>query len=104
MLVRRWALPGCTACRALADSYEKTYRSGGAISGSTKTQITRVLSVDLPEKDKAKVVFTAKIGPSVLRPSASASPTPLVGGSQRWEFYLSSKGTQWMTFEVKLTE
>jgi hypothetical protein len=103
-LVRRWALPTCSACRGLADAYEKTYRSGGAISGSTRTQVTRVLSVDLVGTDRAKVVFNAKIGASVLRPSATASPTPLSGGDQRWEFYLGSQGGHWMTYTLNLTE
>jgi hypothetical protein len=103
-LVRRWALPGCVACRAFANEYEKTYRSGGGITGSTQTQVTRVLSVELAGKDRAKVVFDTKIGPSVMRTSATASPEKLSGGDERWEFYLSSKAGHWLIFELKLTE
>src|SRR5262245_17283876 len=44
-LVRRWALPQCVACRAFADEYEKIYQAGGGITGSTQTQVTKVLSV-----------------------------------------------------------
>jgi Family of unknown function (DUF6318) len=102
--VRRWAMPSCQTCRALADSYERTYRSGGAITGSTRTQIVRVVSVDLVAKDKGKAVFNTKVGASVWRPSAHASPTPLSGGDQRWEVYLSAQGGHWMTQALKLTE
>ena len=102
--VRQWSLPTCVACKAFADSYEKTYRSGGAVTGDNATQITRVASSELAGKGKAKVVFNAKAGATTWRPSATASPTPLPGGKQRWEFYLNTKDGQWITYEINLVE
>ena len=101
---RRWASPGCAACKALISSYEQTYQAGGALRGNTRTRVTRVISVELPTRDKAKVIFSAQAGSSLFVPSAGASPTPMAGGSQRWEFYLQAKATRWMTYEIKLLE
>jgi Family of unknown function (DUF6318) len=102
--IRRWSMPTCETCKYLHDSYRKTYTSGGAITGSTHTEIVRVASVDLVGRDRAKVVFNAKVGSSVWKPSATASPTPLAGANQRWDFYLTAQSGHWVTQALNLTE
>jgi hypothetical protein len=102
--IGRWSMSSCETCKYLRDSYEKTYRSGGAITGSTRTEIAKVASVGLVGRDRAKVVFNAKVGSSVWKPSATASPTPLAGGDQRWDFYLTAQSGHWVTQALNLTE
>jgi hypothetical protein len=103
--VRAYAGPTCITCRSTADTLERTYRSGGRITGQLGTTITKVSDVRLVGSDKSKVVLRGTHGATNWRPSTGAAATPLPGSrNQRWDMYLLAKAGRWTIYTMRLEE
>lgn len=104
-IVRKWSGSTCAACRETAELFEGTYRSGGSLTGQTRTIIGKIVEVKLVGADKGKVVLQARHGATNWKPKAGASPTPLAGSNNlRIDLYLIAVAGHWTVYTLTLKE
>jgi uncharacterized protein DUF6318 len=101
-LVRQWAEKGCASCDALADKYERMYRAGGYVTGSTRTQVLKVSQASLIRNDTAAVLLQVREGAQIERVKAGAKPTPYPAQTYSWDLTLAAAQGHWTMFEMEL--
>lgn len=103
-LLHKWAEKNCQNCRAIAEGYETTYRSGGSFTGQLGTRIVDTEEARLARKNTAIVAFKALSGRVIWRKSATATPTVLPGDPTILDFTLVAAKNHWTVFELELKQ